>query len=58
MSYNIISYLNKWIGKTLLLIGWILIRIKSTVEILKGIKKTKIKKELESSLAKLKSKFK
>jgi len=37
--------------------GWTLIRIKSIVEIFKEIKKTKIKKELKSSLVKLKSKF-
>jgi len=37
--------------------GWTLIRIKSIVEIFKRIKKTRMKKELESSLIKLKSKF-
>ena len=37
--------------------GWTLIRIKSTVEILKELKKTK-KDKLKSSPAKLKSKFK
>jgi len=52
------SHLNEWIRKTLLLIGWILIRIKSIAEILKKLKKTRIKKELKSSLVKLKSEFK
>jgi len=37
-------------GKALLLLGWILIRIKPTVEIFKKLKKTRIKKELENSL--------
>jgi len=51
------SHPNKWIGKTLLLTGWTLIRIKSIAEIFKKLKKTGIKKELKSSLVKLKSKF-
>jgi len=38
--------------------GWTLIRIKSIAEILKELEKTRMKKELESSLVKLKSKFK
>jgi len=37
--------------KALLLLGWILIRIKLIIEIFKEIKKTRTKKELESSLA-------
>jgi len=37
-------------GKALLLLGWILIRIKPTVEILKELKKTGMKKELGNSL--------
>jgi len=44
--------------KALLLLGWTLIRIKSIAEIFKKLKKTGIKKELESSLVKLKSEFK
>jgi len=47
-SYNNNSYLEKWIGKVLLLLGRTLIRIEPIAEILK---------ELESSPAKLKSKF-
>jgi len=53
-----ISHLNEWIGKILLLMGWTLIRIKSTVEIFKELEKTGTKKELESSPVKLKSEFK
>jgi len=52
------SYLNEWIGKILLLMGWTLIRIKSIVEIFEEIKETRMKKELESSLVKLKREFK
>jgi len=37
-------------GKLLLLIGWTLIRIKLINKTFKEIKKTRIKKELESSL--------
>jgi len=43
-------------GKALL--GWILIRIKHIIEILKETKKTRMKKKLKSSLAQPKSKFK
>jgi len=39
--------LEEWIKKALLLLGWTLIRIKPTVEILKEPEKTK--KELENS---------
>jgi len=52
-----ISHLNEWIGKILLLMGWTPIRIKFIVEILEEIKKTRMKKELESSPVKLKSEF-
>jgi len=52
-----ISHLNEWIGKTLLLMGWTLIRIKSIIEVLKEMKKTGTKKELESSPVKLKKEF-
>jgi len=38
-------------GKAPLLLGWTLIRIKLIIEILKETKNTKMKKELESSLA-------
>jgi len=38
-------------------LGWTLIRIKPIVEILKELKKTRMKKELEDSLAQLKSEF-
>jgi len=41
-----------------LLLGWTLIRIRPITEILKELKKTRIKKELESFIAQLKSKFK
>jgi len=37
-------------GKALLLLGWILIRIKPIEEILKELEKTGIKKELEDFL--------
>jgi len=37
--------------------GWTPIRIKSIVEILKELEKTRTKKKLESSLVKLKSEF-
>ena len=40
----------EWIGKALLLLGWTLIRIRPIVEILKELKKTKMKIELENSL--------
>jgi len=36
--------------KALLLLGWTLIRIRPIAEIFKELEKTKIKKELESSL--------
>jgi len=49
--------LEEWIGKALLLLGWILIRIKPTTEILKELEKTRKKKELESSLIQLKREF-
>jgi len=42
--------LGKWIGKALLLLEWILIRIRAIVDILKELKKTKIKDKLEGSL--------
>jgi len=42
----------------LLLLGWILIRMRSTAEILKELKKTGMKKELKDSPVQLKSKFK
>jgi len=45
-------------GKTLLLLGWTLIRVEFIKEIFKEIEKIKTKKELESSLVILKSKFK
>jgi len=51
------GHLNEWIGKILLLVGWTLIRIKSTVEIFKELEKTRTKDKLESLLVKLKSKF-
>jgi len=51
------SYLNEWIGKTLLLMGWTLIRIKSIAEIFEKLEKTRTKKELKSFLVKLKSEF-
>jgi len=54
-AYN---YLGEWMGKALLLLEWTLIRIRPTVEILKELKKTKIREELENSPAQLKSKFK
>jgi len=38
-------------GKVLLLLGWTLIRIRPIVEIFKELKKTRIKEELENSLA-------
>jgi len=38
-------------------LGWTLIRIKPIEEILKELKKTKMEKELESSLAQLKKEF-
>jgi len=44
-------------GKALLLLGWTPIRIKPIVEILKELKKTRIKKKLEDSLAQLKKEF-
>jgi len=47
--------LEERIGKALLLLGWILIRIRPTVEILEELKKTK--KELKNSLAQLKREF-
>jgi len=37
-------------GKTLLLLGWTPIRTRPIVEILKELKKTKIRKELKNSL--------
>jgi len=46
------------IGKALLLLGWTLIRIRPIAEILKELKKTGIKKELENSLVQLKREFK
>jgi len=45
-------------GKALLLLGWTLIRIRPIEEILKELKKTEMRKELEDSLVQLKSKFK
>jgi len=42
--------LEEWIGKALLLLKWTLIRIRPTVEILKELEKTRIRKELENSL--------
>jgi len=36
-------------GKALLLLGWILIRIRLTAEFLKELKKTGIKEELKNS---------
>jgi len=42
--------LEKWIGKALLLLGWILIRIRPTVEIFEKLEKTRMKKELKDSL--------
>jgi len=45
-------------GKVLLLLGWTLIRIRPTVETLKELKKTEIKKKLENSLVQLKREFK
>ena len=56
-SYNKDSYLKEWIGKALLLLGWILIKMEPIAEILKKLQKTRIKIELESSLVKLKNKF-
>jgi len=41
--------LEEWIRKALLLLGWILIRIRPTAKILKELEKTKIKKELKDS---------
>jgi len=38
-------------------LGWTLIRIRPTAEILKELEKTGMKKKLENSLAQLKSKF-
>jgi len=38
-------------------LGWTLIRIRPIVEILKELKKTRIKEELENSLAQLKKEF-
>ena len=50
--------LKKWIEKkALLLLEQTLIRIKPIAEILKELKNTRTKQELESSLVKLKSKF-
>ena len=56
-NYSNNNYLEKRIRKALILLGWTLIRIKLITEILKEVKKTRMKKELESSLAQLKSKF-
>jgi len=56
-SYNNDSHRKK-IRKVLLLLKWTPIRIKPIVEIFKELKKTRIKKELKSSPAKLKSEFK
>jgi len=44
-SYNNNSYSKKWIGKTLLLLGWTLVRIKPIIEVPKKLEKTKIKEE-------------
>jgi len=49
-SNNNNSYLEEWIRKALLLLGWTLIRIRPVIEILKKLKKTRMKKELENSL--------
>jgi len=42
--------LEEWIGKALLLLGWILIRIRPIAKIFKELKKTRIRKELKNSL--------
>ena len=57
-SYNKDGHLKEWIGKVLLLLGWILIRVELIKETFKELKKIRIKKKLESSLVQLKSKFK
>ena len=56
-SYDKESHLEEWIGKAPLLLGWTLIRIELIIEIFKELKKTRTKKELESSLVQLKSEF-